>query len=62
MNYIDGEESGCDVGWASHEFDKTNFGNVRRKKRLVKVADDLSASLRLRRSDCDKVTTIPEIY
>jgi len=43
MDYIEGEKLGCDAGWASQEFEKTNFGDVRRKKRLVKVAEDLSA-------------------
>lgn len=43
MDYIEGEELGCDSGWASQEFEKANFGDVRRKKRLVKVAEDLSS-------------------
>ena len=43
MDYVEGEELGCDSGWASQEFEKTNFGDIRRKKRLIKVAEDLSA-------------------
>ncbi len=43
MDYIEEEKLGCDAGWASQEFEKTNFGDLWRKKRLVKVTEDLSA-------------------
>lgn len=26
MDYVEGEELGCDSGWASQEFEETNLG------------------------------------